>query len=161
MPIGVIIDAASVAISGILGALAGHKLPAYLKTQLNIVLGLCSMGMSISSIGLMKNMPAVIFAIVLGSGIGLAVGLGGWINKGAEELQKPIAKVAGQPVSLIQEEFISTLVTVIVLFCAGGTGIYGSLDAGMTGDNVILISNMILAMPFSWMWTNWITPLLG
>ncbi len=144
MPIGVIIDAASVAIGGILGALAGHKLPAYLKTQLNIVLGLCSMGMGISSIGLMKNMPAVIFAIVLGSGIGLAVGLGGWINKGTEELQKPIAKVAGQPVSLIQEEFISTLVTVIVLFCAGGTGIYGSLDAGMTSDNVILISKSIL-----------------
>lgn len=242
MPIGVIIDAASVAIGGILGALAGHKLPAYLKTQLNIVLGLCSMGIGISSIGLMKNMPAVIFAIVLGSGIGLAIGLGGWINKGAEELQKPIAKVAGQPVSLSQEEFISTLVTVIVLFCASGTGIYGSLDAGMTGDNVILISKsildlftaavfacnlgyvvslialpqlvlflalfygargilplttpdmianfkacggflmvatglrmtkikefpiadmipaMILAMPFSWMWTNWITPLLG
>ena len=242
MPIGVIIDAASVAIGGILGALAGHKLPAYLKTQLNIVLGLCSMGMGISSIGLMKNMPAVIFAIVLGSGIGLAIGLGGWINKGAEELQKPIAKVAGQPASLSQEEFISTLVTVIVLFCASGTGIYGSLDAGMTGDNVILISKsildlftaavfacnlgyvvslvalpqlalflvlfygargilplttpdmiadfkacggflmvatglrmtkikefpiadmipaMILAMPFSWMWTNWITPLLG
>ena len=187
-------------------------------------------------------MPAVIFAIVLGSGIGLAVGLGGWINKGAEELQKPIAKVAGQPVSLSQEEFISTLITVIVLFCASGTGIYGSLDAGMPGDNVILISKsildlftaavfacnlgyvvslialpqlvlflalfygargilplttpdmianfkacggflmvatglrmtkikefpiadmipaMILAMPFSWMWTNWITPLLG
>lgn len=144
MPIGVIIDAASVAIGGILGALAGHKLPAYLKTQLNIVLGLCSMGMGISSIGLMKNMPAVIFAIVLGSGIGLAVGLGGWINKGAEELQKPIAKVAGQPVSLSQEEFISTLVTVIVLFCASGTGIYGSLDAGMTSDNVILISKSIL-----------------
>lgn len=242
MPIGVIIDAASVAIGDILGALAGHKLPTYLKTQLNIVLGLCSMGMGISSIGLMKNMPAVIFAIVLGSGIGLAIGLGGWINKGAEELQKPIDKVAGQPASLSQEEFISTLVTVIVLFCASGTGIYGSLDAGMTGDNVILISKsildlftaavfacnlgyvvslvalpqlvlflalfygargilplttpdmiadfkacggflmvatglrmtkikefpiadmipaMILAMPFSWMWTNWITPLLG
>lgn len=242
MPIGVIIDAASVAIGGILGALAGHKLPTYLKTQLNIVLGLCSMGMGISSIGLMKNMPAVIFAIVLGSGIGLAIGLGGWINKGAEQLQKLIAKMAGQPASLSQDEFISTLVTVIVLFCASGTGIYGSLDAGMTGDNVILISKsildlftaavfacnlgyvvslvalpqlvlflvlfygargilplttpdmiadfkacggflmvatglrmtkikefpiadmipaMILPMPFSWMWTNWITPLLG
>ena len=77
MPIGVIIDAASVAVGGILGALAGHKLPENLKVQLNIVLGLCSMGMGISAVGLMKNMPAVIFAIVLGSGIGLAIGLGG------------------------------------------------------------------------------------
>ena len=34
MPIGVIIDAASVAVGGILGALAGHKLPENLKVQL-------------------------------------------------------------------------------------------------------------------------------
>ena len=43
-----------------------------------------------------------------------------------------------------QDEFVSSLVTVIVLFCASGTGIYGSLDAGMTGDSTILISKSIL-----------------
>ena len=43
-----------------------------------------------------------------------------------------------------QEEFTATLVTVIVLFCASGTGIYGSLDAGMTGDSTVLISKAIL-----------------
>ena len=145
MPIGVIIDAASVALGGILGALAGHKLPENLKVQLNIVLGLCSMGMGISAVGLMKNMPAVIFAIVLGSGIGLAVGLGGWINKGAEAMQRPVARLLhSQNSSMSQEEFTATLVTVIVLFCASGTGIYGSLDAGMTGDSTILISKFIL-----------------
>lgn len=69
MPIGVIIDAASVAVGGILGALAGNLLPEELKNQLNIVLGLCSMGMGISAIGLMQNMPAVIFALVLGSAL--------------------------------------------------------------------------------------------
>ena len=34
--------------------------------------------------------------------------------------------------------------TVIVLFCASGTGIYGSLDSGMTGDSTILISKSVL-----------------
>ena len=145
MPTGVIIDAASVAVGGILGALAGHKLPENLKVQLNIVLGLCSMGMGISAVGLMKNMPAVIFAIVLGSGIGLAIGLGGWIDKGAEAMQRPVTRLLhSQNSSMSQEEFTATLVTVIVLFCASGTGIYGSLDAGMTGDNTILISKSIL-----------------
>lgn len=145
MPIGVIIDAASVAVGGILGALAGHKLPENLKVQLNIVLGLCSMGMGISAVGLMKNMPAVIFAIVLGSGIGLAIGLGGWINKGAEAMKRPVTRLLhSQNSSMSQEEFTATLVTVIVLFCASGTGIYGSLDAGMTGDSTILISKSIL-----------------
>ena len=145
MPTGVIIDAASVAVGGILGALAGHKLPENLKVQLNIVLGLCSMGMGISAVGLMKNMPAVIFAIVLGSGIGLAIGLGGWIDKGAEAMQRPVTRLLhSQNSSMSQEEFTATLVTVIVLFCASGTGIYGSLDAGMTGDSTILISKSIL-----------------
>lgn len=43
-----------------------------------------------------------------------------------------------------EEEFLNQLVTIIVLFCASGTGIYGSLTAGMTGDNSILISKSIL-----------------
>ena len=34
--------------------------------------------------------------------------------------------------------------TVFVLFCASGTGIYGSLDSGMTGDSTILISKSVL-----------------
>lgn len=36
------------------------------------------------------------------------------------------------------------MVTIIVLFCASGTGIYGTLTAGMIGDNSILIANAIL-----------------
>lgn len=93
----------------------------------------------------MKNMPAVIFAIVLGSGIGLAIGLGGWIDKGAEAMQRPVTRLLhSQNSSMSQEEFTATLVTVIVLFCTSGTGIYGSLDAGMTGDSTILISKSIL-----------------
>ena len=43
-----------------------------------------------------------------------------------------------------QEEFNATLVTIIVLFCASGTGIYGSLVAGMSGDHSILFAKSIL-----------------
>jgi uncharacterized membrane protein YqgA involved in biofilm formation len=48
-------------------------------------------------------------------------------------MQKTIAKLfSNQKSNLFHEEFLSTLVTIIVLFCASGTGIYGSLDSGMT-----------------------------
>ena len=43
-----------------------------------------------------------------------------------------------------RKQFLNDLVTVIVLFCASGTGIYGSLVNGMTGDASILISKSIL-----------------
>ena len=46
--------------------------------------------------------------------------------------------------SMSREEYMSMLVTIIVLFCASGTGIYGSLDSGMSGDHTILISKSIL-----------------
>lgn len=145
MPIGIIINCSAVAIGGLFGCLAGQKLPENFKTQLNIIFGLCSIGMGISTISLMVNMPAVIFAIVLGTALGLLLHLGSWINKGALLMEKPISKLFGKHHrEMSDEDFLSSLVTIIVLFCASGTGIYGCLCAGMTGDSSILISKSIL-----------------
>lgn len=93
MPIGVIVNVLSVVLGGLLGALAGHKLPDSLKKELNVAFGVCAMGIGIPSIVLMKNMPAVIFAVVAGTAIGLACHLGLLIRRGAELLQKPIARL--------------------------------------------------------------------
>ena len=60
MPIGVIINALSVAIGGEIGAFAGHKLTPGFKDNINMVFGLCSMGMGISTIVLMENMPGIL-----------------------------------------------------------------------------------------------------
>lgn len=145
MPIGAFVNVVSVVLGGLFGALAGHKLPASLKTELNVVFGVCSMGIGISSIVLMKNMPAVIFAVVVGTAVGLACRLGLAIRRGAEWMQKPIARLfhSGQG-SVSGEEFSSSLVTLVVLFCASGTGIYGTLTSGMTGDHTILIAKSVL-----------------
>ena len=145
MPIGVFVNVVSVVLGGLFGALAGHKLPASLKTELNVVFGVCSMGIGISSIVLMKNMPAVIFAVVVGTAVGLACRLGLAIRRGAEWMQKPIVRLfhSGQG-SVSGEEFSSSLVTLVVLFCASGTGIYGTLTSGMTGDHTILIAKSVL-----------------
>ena len=145
MPTGVIINALSVAVGGVIGALVGPKLPARLNAELTKIFGICSMGMGVSAIGLMKNMPAVIFAVIIGTAIGLAVDLGGIINRGAACMEKPVGKLfPNKNKTLSKEEYMSMLVTVIVLFCASGTGIYGSLDSGMSGDHTILISKSIL-----------------
>lgn len=145
MPTGVIINAMSVLLGGLAGGFLGNKLSEKFKTEITMIFGACSMGMGIFAIAPMKYMPAVIFALVIGTGIGLAVHLGEYINRGAMLMQKPISKLfPNENLQLSHEEFINTLVTVIVLFCASGTGIYGSLDAGMTGDSTILISKSIL-----------------
>jgi len=145
MPIGVIIDALSVVIGGIIGAFAGGKMTAGFKEKMNMILGCCSMGMGISAIVLMKNMPAVIFSVILGTAIGLAIHLGDKIDKGAMGMQGLISRfVKTEHGKIPESEFMSTLVTCIVLFCASGTGIYGSIVSGMTGDHSILIAKSIL-----------------
>ena len=135
----------SIAAGGAIGALFGHKLPVKFNTELTKIFGVCAMGMGVSSIGLMKNMPAVIFAVIIGTAIGLAVNLGGMINSAATCMEKPVGKLfPNKNKSMSREEYMSMLVTIIVLFCASGTGIYGSLDSGMSGDHTILISKSIL-----------------
>ena len=145
MPTGVIINVLSVMIGGIIGAAAGEKLPGKFKTELNLVFGSCSMGIGISSIILMKNMPAVIFSVVLGSSIGLLIHLGDKINRAALLLEKPINAIfKNMNHTMPEEEFRSLVVTARVHFCASGTGIYGCLYSGMTCDHSILIAKSVL-----------------
>lgn len=144
MPVGVIVDAAAVIIGGIVGALIGSKLKDNFKDNMNLILGCCSMCMGVNTIVLMKNMPAVVFAIIIGTGFGLCIHFGQLINRGGKAMQSCIGKFVKTPTGLSEAEFEATLVTCITLFCASGTGIYGSLMAGMEGDHSVLIAKAIL-----------------
>ena len=145
MPLGVIVNTLSVVIGGIIGALIGNKLTDEYKEKVNMIFGCCSMAMGISTIVLMENMPAVVFSVIIGTMIGLAVHLGDQINKAGGLMQKFVSRFISADNSRIsQEEFNATLLTIIVLFCASGTGIYGSLVAGMSGDHSILFAKSVL-----------------
>ena len=136
MPIGIIVNCSAVAIGGLAGSLIGDRIPEDFRDNLNMIFGISSMGMGVASIVLMKNMPAVILALILGTCIGMLVHLGSLIRSGAASAQK-LAGMSGSSDSAM-------LLTVIVLFCASGTGIYGSLVSGMNGDHSILLAKSIL-----------------
>lgn len=134
MPTGIIINVMSVVLGGWLGSVAGEKLSDRLKQEMTTIFGVCALSMGISSVVLMKNMPAVIFAVILGCLIGIALNLDGMIRKGTGILLKKLNLTSN----------MSLMVTAMVLFCASGTGIYGSLTSGMTGDHSILIAKSVL-----------------
>ena len=137
---GIIFNVLAVALGGLAGALFGQRLPEHFRTGLNAIFGVCAMGMGISSITLMENMPAVILAVILGTSVGLLVHLGDRITASGKLLQNVMEKkgIGGDSFD------VSLFVTAFVLFCTSGTGIYGSLDAGMTGNVTILMSKSIL-----------------
>ncbi|MBR1585563.1 MAG: DUF554 domain-containing protein [Clostridia bacterium] len=136
MPIGVICNVLAVAVGGFLGSTCGKKLSQEMKDKLNLIFGICSMGIGISSIILMQNMPAVVLALILGTIVGVVTHLGRHIENGGKKLAKLIPGQGTTDNAL--------LVTTIVLFCASGTGIYGSIVSGMNGDHSILLAKSIL-----------------
>ena len=147
--VGIITNVLSVAVGGLIGAFLGNRLSDNFVRSLNSIFGICSLGMGISSITLMENMPAVILAVILGTVAGLAVHLGDKISSLGMLLQKPLTAIetavsGGKASSSSEQLDISLLVTAMVLFCSSGTGIYGSLDAGMTGNVNILLSKSVL-----------------
>lgn len=137
MPIGVIVDVLAVVLGSLSGSVAGSKLSDNLKSQMNTIFGLCAMCMGISAIMLMKNMPAVVFSVILGTLIGLALKIGNAIQKVSGKVLDKVMQDPGQETS-------DLILTAVVLFCASGTGIYGALDAGMTGNHSILIAKAVL-----------------
>ena len=143
-PTGVLINIMAVAGGGLLGAAAGHKLNGQFKTELTGIFGICAMTMGINAIVLMENMPAVIFSVIVGTALGLVVHLGELINKAAVVIQKVISHLSKTDKGETNTENSTLLVTVIVLFCASGTGIYGCIDSGMTGNHTILLSKSIM-----------------
>ena len=137
MPLGVICNVLAVALGGVMGAWGGKRLSQEFKDKLNLIFGICSMGIGISSIVLMQNMPAVILALIVGTMVGILLRLG-------QRIELAGKKLASLFPGNKQESDNSLLITAIVLFCASGTGIYGSIVSGMSGDHSILIAKSIL-----------------
>ena len=99
---------------------------------LTLVLGACGMTMGISSIILMKNMPAVILSIILGTVIGLIIHFGKLIQKMGMGMEKVISKVIpGQ--NKTDEEF----------------------------PIADMIPAMVLVMPLSHLWVTYVMPFVS
>ena len=137
MPIGVICNTIAIALGGVAGAVFGSRLSAEFKEKLNLVFGVCALGIGISSTVLMANLPAVILSLILGTILGTVLRLGDRISKGGERMAALFPRKEGN-------QDTALLVTGIVLFCASGTGVFGSIVSGMNGDHSILLAKSIL-----------------
>ena len=145
MPIGVIVNVLSVLLGGIVGAFLGNSIPERLRTNLPLVFGVSSSAMGIATIVKMQTLPAVIFAVIVGLAIGELIYLEKGIAWGARGFEKPIAAIFPTNNNIADKnEYMEKLISIIVLFCASGTGIFGALQSGLTGDHTILLTKSIL-----------------
>ncbi|MFV0353268.1 MAG: DUF554 domain-containing protein [Oscillospiraceae bacterium] len=137
MPIGLLTDCFSVLLGGLAGAVIQSRLSTRICKNITIVLGCMAMAIGISSIAQVNAMPPVAVAVVLGTFIGEAINLEKHLSTTFAAI---IKKAAPNNTTLDLHQFV----TVFIVFCASGFGIYGVLMEGMAGTSHILLSKSVM-----------------
>lgn len=141
MVTGPFINASAVLIGGLIGALLSQRLPERIRVSMTSIFGLASLGIGLLLVIKCANMPVMVLSTLVGALIGEFCHLEKGINNGVSAIQKRLIKPGK---NREHESFIQSYVAIIVLFCASGTGIFGSMHEGMTGDPTILIAKSFL-----------------
>lgn len=139
MPIGITVNVCATFVGSILGIILGKRLPDNLKHALNNILGIAAISMGIVLIMRQHTLSAVVLAVVLGCVLGELLQLESRINNGVSAIVAKLMQGTNA-----DEAFLIQVSAVVVLFCCGGTGWYGALNEGLTGDGSILITKSIL-----------------
>ena len=144
MLIGPYVNGGAVIVGGLLGALASSAISERVKTSLPLIFGLCSVGLGINLVIKVTFMPAVVLAMIIGTAIGEILYVERGIGKVAGSTRSVINPFLPPVKGLTQAAFTEKFVAILVLFCASGTGIFGAMHEGMTGDPSILYIKTVL-----------------
>ena len=143
--LGVFVNVATVLLGSAVGLLFKKGIPEKISQAVMIGLGLCTLYIGVSGSLCGENPLIVIAAVVLGAIVGTLLNIDGAINTMAEKVEKKFQK-EGKGGSLAQG-----LVTATLLFCVGSMTVTGSIQAGITGDNSVLLTKATLDLVSSMM----------
>jgi uncharacterized membrane protein YqgA involved in biofilm formation len=143
--VGVLVNVLTVLLGGTVGLLFKKGIPEKVSRAVMIGLGVCTLYIGISGSLCGENVLILIAAVVLGAIIGTLLDIDGAMNRLAEKVEGKFRK-EGQKISLA-EGFVSAT----LLFCVGSMTVTGSLQAGLSGDNSVLITKAMLDLVSSMM----------
>ena len=143
--LGVIINVITVIIGSCVGLLLKKGIPERVSKATMIGLGACTLYIGISGSLCGENVLILIASIILGAIVGTLLDIDGKINKLADKVEEKFRK-DGENISIAEG-----LVSATLLFCVGSMTVTGSLQAGLTGDNSVLITKAMLDLVSSMM----------
>ena len=85
-----------------------------------------------------NNILVIIISVALGAIIGELIDIDKWVNRLAHGIEGALNKKGGN--AKIAEGFVSAT----MLFCVGAMTVVGSIDSGVSGDNVTLYSKSLI-----------------
>ena len=134
---GVLINAASVAILGLLGVMFKRHLPAGISDHLVKALGLCVLVLGLSSALAARNISLLLLSIAVGTFIGEIIKLDDRLTNLGKAVEQQLSGLGG---GNIAEAFVSGT----LMFVIGSLAIIGSIEAGINNDITLLLSKSVL-----------------
>ena len=128
-----------------IGLLFKKGIPERVSNAAMVGLGACTLYIGITGSLQGENVLILIASVVLGAIVGTLLDIDGTINRLAERVESRFRK-NGNDVSIAEGIISATL-----LFCVGSMTVTGSIQAGLTGDNSILITKAMLDLVSSMM----------
>ena len=143
--LGVIVNVITVIIGACIGLLFRKGIPERVSHAAMVGLGACTLYIGIAGSLTGENVLILIASMVLGAITGTLLNIDGAINRLAKWTENKFQK-PGQKISVAEGLITSTL-----LFCVGSMTVTGSIQAGLTGDNSLLITKATLDLVSSMM----------
>lgn len=137
MPYGVIVNCAAIFAGGVIGAILKNRFSEKIKEALPNIFGLSAITIGITLIIKLESLSAVILAMIVGTVIGELLNLEENLLSGLKKMESKL------PFSL-DEKQLDVLISMIILFCFSGTGVFGAMNSAMTGDHSILYAKAIM-----------------
>ena len=145
--LGVLINSVAIVIGSLIGLIFKNKISERISKPVMIGLGVCILYIGISGSLVGENVLIAISSIVLGVITGTIIKIDDAVNKLANKIEQKFKKENNT------ESLSEGMVTATLLFCVGAMTVTGSIQAGLTGDNSILITKAILDLISSIMLT--------
>jgi len=142
--VGPWLNSAAIICGGLLGMSFARRVPLRLQEGLPATFALASISIGIVMVIKVQNMPAVIFALILGTTLGELLSLERGVKWVAGKLQCALARVVKTRSPMPPAEFSQSFTAMIVLFCASGLGIVGALTEGLNGNYQLLLVKSIM-----------------
>ena len=139
---GAIVNALAIVAGGAVGLLFQRGIPERVSKTVMIGLGLCVLYIGISGAFACQSILIVIVAMTLGAAAGALLNIDGAIHCLGTWVEAHVHRHEGGP--SLAEGFV----TASLLCCVGAMAVNGSLDAGIRGDNSILLTKSMIDLVF-------------
>ena len=139
------VNSSALLVGGVVGALLSHGMPKRVRDALPLTCGVISASVGTVMITKVHTVPAVALAMLAGAFVGEMLYLERGLEQAISWLRGRAQRfLPGGGDGSLAPNFVSRFVTVLVLFCVSGMGIFGAMHEGMTGDTSILFTKSVL-----------------